>query len=74
MCNKEQDYYRTSRDEEELLIEQIKQLQEEYNRAAKPFIDRLVELRGLRPMQPMLITYEQAQRLGLVGDKPWGER
>lgn len=74
MCNKEQDYYRTSRDEEELLIEHIQQLQEAYNRAAKPFVDRLVALRSLRPMPSMLVTYEQAQALGLVGDKPWGER
>ena len=65
MCNKEQGYYQSSRDEEELLIEQIKQLQEAYNRAAKPFVDRLVALRSLRPMPPMLVTYEQAQKLGI---------
>ena len=65
MCNKEQEYYQTSRDEEELLIEQIKQLQEAYNRAAKPFVDRLAALHSLRPMQPILVTYEQAQALGI---------
>ena len=65
MCNKEQGYYQTSADEEALLIDVLNQLQESYNRAAKPYVDRLVVLRSLRPMPPMLVTYEQAKALGI---------
>lgn len=63
-------YYKTCADEEALLIEHIKALQREYEAAAKPFVDRLVALRSLRPMPPMLVTYEQAQALGIEVKKP----
>lgn len=51
--------------EERYLRETLATLQENYAKAAKPYIDRLVALHDLSVPQ-MLVTVEQAQALGLI--------
>lgn len=51
--------------EEEYLHEVIAALQEQYNRAAKPYIDRLVAIQSMKAPSPMFISTEQATLLGL---------
>lgn len=51
---------------ERFLIGEIQKIQEAYQLAAKPYIDRLMYLRSLRPMPPMFITVEQAKEFGLI--------
>lgn len=53
-------------EEERFLIGKIQRIQEEAQRTAKPYVDRLVHLRSLRPMPPMIITAEQARAFGLI--------
>ena len=48
------------------LLSAISFLQEQYAIAAKPYIDRLVEIRNLRPIQPMILLIDQAMILGLM--------
>ena len=66
--------------EERYLREMLAMLQESYAKAAKPYIDRLVEIHSMLPPAPMIVTLEQAQALGLMtanvelrGAEPIGE-
>ncbi len=54
--------------EERYLREMLAMLREEYARASKPYIDRLVALHSLKLPQ-MLVTVEQAKALGLDTEK-----
>lgn len=53
---------------ERFLIGEIQKIQEAYQLAAKPYVDRLLALRSLRPTPPMLITAEEAKAFGLIPD------
>ena len=46
--------------EEQYLIEQIELLQRSYERAAKPFVDRLIYLRTIELPKPIFIPEEAA--------------
>ena len=46
--------------EEQYLIEQIELLQRFYERAAKPFVDRLIYLRTIELPKPIFIPKEAA--------------
>lgn len=46
--------------EEHYLIEQIKLLQQAYEKAAKPFVDRLIYLRSIELPRPIFIPEEAA--------------
>ncbi len=53
--------------EERYLREILANLQESYAKAAKPYIDRLVDIHARRPPAPMVVTIEEAQQaLGLI--------
>ena len=60
--------------EEVYLYEQIDALRRSYENAIKPYINRLVVIQQMKAPAPMFVSVEQAQALGLVGEKPWGER
>lgn len=49
-------------EEERYLQEILAMLQEEYAKAAKPYIDRLVAIRMMEQPRPMILTIEQAQK------------
>ena len=51
------------------LHEMLANLRRDYEKAAQPYIDRLVMIQSLRSPAPMLVTAGQAQQLGL---KPKG--
>ena len=51
--------------EERYLREILAMLQENYIKAAKPYIDKLVAIHS-RSIPQMLVTYEQAQAFGLI--------
>ena len=51
--------------EERYLHETLAMLQESYAKAAKPYIDRLVAIRRLKPLQ-MVVTREQAEAMGFT--------
>lgn len=51
--------------EERYLRETLAMLQDSYEKAAKPYIDRLVEIYAMRLPEPMIVTIEQARSLGL---------
>ena len=53
---------------ERYLVGEIQRIQEAYQLAAKPYIDRLMHLHSLRPMPPVIITMEQAKAFGLIPD------
>ena len=46
--------------EERSLVKKLASLQESYAMEAKPFIDRLVSIRAMRPTPQMMVTLEQA--------------
>ena len=48
--------------EEAFLISQIKTIQAEYQKAAQPFVDKLVELRSLR-VTPIIMFREQYETM-----------
>ncbi len=50
--------------EERYLRETLAMLQESYAKAAKPYLDRMVEIHAMRPPAPMIVSLEQAQALG----------
>ena len=50
--------------EERYLRETLAMLQESYAKASKPYIDRLVILQAIKPMPPMVVTFEQAKAMG----------
>lgn len=54
--------------EERHLREMLAMLQNSYEKAAKPYVDRLVALHS-RSQPQMFVTIEQAQALGLMPDK-----
>ena len=54
---------------ERFLVGEIDRIQEQYQRAIKPYVDRLVQLRSLRPMPPIIIPIEQARALGIIGEQ-----
>ena len=58
--------------EERYLRETLAMLQEDYGKAAKPYIDRLVAIHAMRPPAPMVVTLEQARMLGLISPKAPG--
>jgi hypothetical protein len=43
---------------ERLIIEQIQRLQQDYEKAVQPWLQRLASLRALRPPQPIVIDGE----------------
>jgi hypothetical protein len=51
--------------EERYIHQTLAMLQESYAKAAKPYIDRLVAIRSLRPLQ-MVVTREQAEAMGFT--------
>lgn len=53
--------------EEEYLLEQLAALHRSYQVAAQPFIERLTRIRSLQPIQPIFMTLEQANELGITG-------
>ena len=53
----------THSDEERHINEILRILQEDYIKAAQPYIDRLM---AIQPVRPMLVTLEQAYEMGLV--------
>lgn len=55
-------------EQERFLVGMIQSIQEQYQQAAKPYVERLVYLRSLRPMPPMIITAQQAHDMGLKVD------
>ena len=56
--------------EERYLIDQLRALQESYALAAKPYTDRLVEIRSLRPVpDPIFLTMAQAEGSGIGIDR-----
>lgn len=48
------------------LHEMLANLRRDYEKAAQPYIDRLVMIQSLRSPAPMLVTAGQAQQLGLL--------
>lgn len=62
-------------EEERDLREILDRLRQEYERRAKPYIDRLAAIESLRPPPRIFMTIEQARALGLLpGDEahhPW---
>lgn len=40
--------------EEQYLIERIEEIQEQYRKAAQPYIERLVRIRSMQPSPPMI--------------------
>lgn len=50
---------------ERYLIEQIEFIRREYEKAAKPYFDRLIHIRSLRPKPRIILTMEQAKGLGI---------
>ena len=53
---------------EKYLIEIIEMLKEDYNKAAKPYLDELVRLRNAQPKK-IFVSIEQMEKLGLILDK-----
>jgi hypothetical protein len=49
--------------EEQYLIEQIELLQRSYEKAAKPFVDRLIYLRKIELPKPIFIPEEAAHSI-----------
>ena len=54
--------------EERYAVEMLTLMQEEYVKACKPYIDMLVRIRELRRPH-MVVTYAQAQELGLIPEE-----
>lgn len=50
-------------DEERYLYEQLAELRRSYELAAKPYIERLVRIRSLRPAPSITLTLDQAREL-----------
>lgn len=48
--------------EEQYLVYQIKRLQLEYARAAKPYIDRLARIQSLKPHPPMMFDLSKISK------------
>jgi hypothetical protein len=46
--------------EQEYLLQQIDLIRLEYEKAVKPYVDRLVYLKSLEPLPPIFVTFEQA--------------
>ena len=51
-------------DEEHFLRETIAMLKESYDKAVKPYIDRLVMIQCHRKPDPIFVTIEQARAMG----------
>ena len=51
--------------EERYHLEAIHALRLQYEAAIKPYVDRLVCLRSIRPQTPFVITVEQARAAGI---------
>lgn len=52
--------------EERYLRETIAMLREGYEKAAKPYFDRLVAIQSMKPPRPMIVTREQAEAMGFI--------
>jgi hypothetical protein len=52
--------------EERYHLERIHELRLAYEAAIKPYVDRVVYLRSIRPQPPIFITLEQAQAAGIA--------
>jgi hypothetical protein len=52
--------------EERYHLERIHDLRLQYEAAIKPYVDRLVYLRSIRPQPPIFITLEQAKAAGIA--------
>ena len=46
--------------EEQYLVEQIRLLQQQYEKAAKPFVDRIIYLRSIELPRPIVFPIEAA--------------
>ena len=66
---KEQDSTPWYYEEERRIFEILDMIQLQYERAAKPYIDRLAELQRLKPAPPTIVTTERAIKLGLIPKK-----
>lgn len=53
-------------EEEKYCIVMIRDLQERYERAAKPYFDRLMLIQGLKPPRPIFMTKDEAINAGLL--------
>lgn len=52
--------------EERYCREMIALLKESYERAAKPYVDRLVKLNSIKPPMPICMSFEDAKAIGLI--------
>lgn len=52
-------------EEEQYILDALRLVQESYRRAAQPYMDRLVNLRAMRPSEPFYITQEQFDALNI---------
>lgn len=52
--------------EECYMLERIRELRLQYEAAIKPYVDRLVYLRSIRPQPPISIALEQAEAAGIA--------
>ena len=52
-------------DYESYLKRTIAEIQEQFHKAAEPYVRKLVEIYALKPPSPMIICAEQAQAMGL---------
>ncbi len=57
--------------EERYLREMLAMLREGYEKAAKPYIDRLAEIQAMRPPSPVIIATEQARMLMPMSAGVW---
>ena len=53
-------------EEERYLLDTLDGLRRSYEKAAKPYIDRLVRIRNARPAQPMIVSIAEAKAAGLI--------
>jgi len=56
-------------EQERFIIKQIQHLQQAYQKAAQPWMERLVHLRALRPSQTMVIDGEFLKHHGIIPEE-----
>lgn len=61
---REEEYHDPYDVEERFLVEQIKAIQEAYQKAAKPYVDQLVRIRSMRAPNRVYVTREQYEAMG----------
>jgi len=53
-------------DLERMLLGQIDEINREYQRTIKPFVDRLIEIRSLRPLPPFYVVIDTKSGTGIT--------